>query len=47
LPGSWAAAILNDPAIPDPPQKVEKLFQEAARHVQEAMQNATGVVPGS
>ena len=44
---SWAATILNDPAILDPSQKIEKLFQEAARHVQKAMQHAVGVVSGS
>jgi hypothetical protein len=40
---SWATAILNDAAVQDPSHKIEALFQEAARHVQRAMQNAKEV----
>ncbi len=43
---SWAASILNDPAIPDPSRKIERLYQEATRHVQLAMQHAAGAISG-
>lgn len=44
---SWATTILNDPAVSDPSQKIEKLFREAALHVQKAMQQVIGAASGS
>ncbi len=42
----WAAAILNDPAAPEPSAKVERLYQAAAENVQKAMGSAVAAPQG-